>query len=156
MLTLQVAKLWTAKEQDDTSSRDSISSLVDMSNKPMSSAVGAQLDTSTAFGTPELSIPLAELHASSSSSASTSPPSVLLCQPSTDYQIGTAVTKPAGNDPKTQICFDFTKGVCTRGSSCKFSHDVALIVSVASVIEDCSADSAMTCPAWQLNSVRCA
>ena len=129
---MQVAKLWSTKEQDDTSSRDSISSLVDMSNKPVSNATGLALDATDAVGTPELSIPIADLHTSSSSSASTSPASGLLGQPSADYQIGTAMPKPAGNDPKTQICFDFTKGVCTRGSSCKFSHDVALIVSVNS------------------------
>lgn len=35
-------------------------------------------------------------------------------------------------DPKTQICFDFTKGVCARGSSCKYSHDLELIVQVNS------------------------
>src|SRR5690349_9608490 len=35
-------------------------------------------------------------------------------------------------DPKRQICFDFTKGTCTRGASCKYSHDIALIVSVNS------------------------
>ncbi|KAK9813147.1 hypothetical protein WJX72_009862 [[Myrmecia] bisecta] len=35
-------------------------------------------------------------------------------------------------DPKKQICFDFTKGVCTRGANCKYSHDIALIVSVNS------------------------
>jgi hypothetical protein len=31
-----------------------------------------------------------------------------------------------GRDP--QICFDFTKGLCTRGDKCKFSHDIATIV----------------------------
>ena len=129
---MQVAKLWTTKEQDDTSSRDSISSLMDMSNKPVSSAAGLAFEATNAVGTPELSMPIADLHTSSSSSASTSPASGLLGHPSADYQIGTAMPKPAGNDPKTQICFDFTKGVCTRGSSCKFSHDVALIVSVNS------------------------
>eukprot|EP00884_Botryococcus_braunii_P007633 jgi/Botrbrau1/16871/Bobra.150_2s0090.1 len=35
-------------------------------------------------------------------------------------------------DPKTQICFDFTKGVCARGASCKYSHDLDLIVRVNS------------------------
>ena len=29
---------------------------------------------------------------------------------------------------KAQICFDFTKGVCTRGDKCKYSHDLATIV----------------------------
>lgn len=27
-----------------------------------------------------------------------------------------------------QICFDFTKGLCTRGDKCKYSHDIATIV----------------------------
>lgn len=35
-------------------------------------------------------------------------------------------------DPKTQICFDFTKGVCARGLTCKYSHDLDLIVRVNS------------------------
>eukprot|EP00198_Chlamydomonas_reinhardtii_P012229 XP_001701566.1 hypothetical zinc finger protein [Chlamydomonas reinhardtii] len=29
---------------------------------------------------------------------------------------------------KAQICFDFTKGVCSRGDKCKYSHDLATIV----------------------------
>ncbi|PNH02761.1 Zinc finger CCCH domain-containing protein 28 [Tetrabaena socialis] len=29
---------------------------------------------------------------------------------------------------KSQICFDFTKGVCSRGDKCKYSHDLATIV----------------------------
>ena len=28
----------------------------------------------------------------------------------------------------SQICFDFTKGLCTRGDKCKHSHDLATIV----------------------------
>ena len=27
------------------------------------------------------------------------------------------------------ICFDFTKGLCTRGDKCKYSHDLATIVN---------------------------
>jgi len=27
-----------------------------------------------------------------------------------------------------QICYDFTKGLCTRGDKCKYSHDIATIV----------------------------
>lgn len=34
--------------------------------------------------------------------------------------------------PKEQICFDFTKGQCRRGSGCKFSHDVGYIIRVNS------------------------
>jgi hypothetical protein len=33
---------------------------------------------------------------------------------------------------KTQICFDFTKNQCSRGASCKFSHDLDLIIQVNS------------------------
>jgi hypothetical protein len=33
-----------------------------------------------------------------------------------------------GGDPGSQICYDFTKGLCTRGDKCKFSHDIATIV----------------------------
>ncbi|DBA87432.1 hypothetical protein WJX77_011637 [Trebouxia sp. C0004] len=128
----QVAKLWTTKEQDDTSSRGSLSSLVDLSNKPSSAVTGTTLDTAIGVGTPDLTVPVSDFQLSSSSSASTSPASALLGQSSAEYQISSAGFKPTGNDPKTQICFDFTKGVCTRGSSCKFSHDVALIVSVNS------------------------
>ncbi|KIZ01761.1 putative zinc finger protein [Monoraphidium neglectum] len=29
---------------------------------------------------------------------------------------------------KVQICYDFTKGMCTRGDKCKYSHDIATIV----------------------------
>ena len=129
---LQVAKLWSAKEQDDTSSRGSLSSLVDLSNKPVPAAPGTSLDAANGVCTPDLAVPAADFHTSSSSSASTSPASGLFGQNSAKYQIGSAGSKSSGNDPKTQICFDFTKGVCTRGSSCKFSHDVALIVSVNS------------------------
>ena len=129
---VQVAKLWTTKEQDDTSSRGSLSSLVDLSNRPSSAVPGASLDTAIGVGTPDLTVPVSDFQLSSSSSASTSPASALLGQSSAEYQISSAGFKPTSNDPKTQICFDFTKGVCTRGSSCKFSHDVALIVSVNS------------------------
>lgn len=34
--------------------------------------------------------------------------------------------------PARQICFDFTKGLCTRGDHCKFSHSVEYIISVNS------------------------
>ena len=131
-MLVQVAKLWTSKEQDETSSRGSLSSLVDLSNKPSSAVPGTTLDTSIGVGTPDLTVPVSDFQLSSSSSASTSPASALLGQSSAEYQISSAGFKPTVNDPKTQICFDFTKGVCTRGSSCKFSHDVALIVSVNS------------------------
>lgn len=31
-------------------------------------------------------------------------------------------------EDSAQICFDFTKGMCTRGDKCKYSHDIATIV----------------------------
>jgi Zinc finger C-x8-C-x5-C-x3-H type (and similar) len=37
-----------------------------------------------------------------------------------------------GTEQKRQICFDFTKGVCTRGANCKYSHDLNHIISVNS------------------------
>uniref|UniRef100_A0A1D1ZU30 C3H1-type domain-containing protein n=1 Tax=Auxenochlorella protothecoides TaxID=3075 RepID=A0A1D1ZU30_AUXPR len=33
---------------------------------------------------------------------------------------------------KRQICFDFTKGMCTRGAACKYSHSVDHIIAVNS------------------------
>jgi hypothetical protein len=32
-------------------------------------------------------------------------------------------------ETKAQICYDFTKGLCTRADKCKFSHDIATIVT---------------------------
>jgi hypothetical protein len=29
------------------------------------------------------------------------------------------------------ICYDFVKGVCTRGSECRYSHDLTLIARMA-------------------------
>jgi len=43
------------------------------------------------------------------------------------YSGGGAGTAAAGPE-KVQICFDFTKGTCTRGDKCKYSHDIATIV----------------------------
>ncbi|KAG1671913.1 hypothetical protein FOA52_003480 [Chlamydomonas sp. UWO 241] len=37
-------------------------------------------------------------------------------------------TDAEGYPAKTQICFDFTKGMCTRGDKCKYTHDLATIV----------------------------
>lgn len=33
-----------------------------------------------------------------------------------------------GQPKSSQICFDYTKGLCTRGDKCKYSHDLATIV----------------------------
>lgn len=81
--------------------------------------------------TPDLTAPLADVNTCSSTDSASSA-SNLVKQPSTDFAADFLVPKVSINDPKAQICFDFTKGVCTRGGSCKFSHDVALIVSVNS------------------------
>lgn len=125
---MQVAKLWSNREQDNTSSRGSITSLVDLSNKPLAAAIMSGTETLDGIHTPvNVDIP-----ATSSSSDVASQPSASLAQSSADSQIAAGGPRPASSDPKTQICFDFTKGVCTRGNSCKFSHDVALIVSVNS------------------------
>lgn len=35
-------------------------------------------------------------------------------------------------DAKQQICFDFTKGQCARGASCRYSHDIDFIIQVNS------------------------
>ena len=127
-MRLQVAKLWSSKEQDDTSSRGSMTSLVDLSNKPLAAAIESSTETLIGIHTPAN----VDLQATSSSSDVASQPSASLAQSSVDSQIAAGGSRTASSDPKTQICFDFTKGVCTRGNSCKFSHDVALIVSVNS------------------------
>jgi hypothetical protein len=45
------------------------------------------------------------------------------------HEAGTAdVFNSQDVEAKTQICFDFTKGMCTRGDKCKYSHDIATIV----------------------------
>ena len=98
-----------------------------------SESLSANFTIAAASGicTPELSAPVADINTCSSSDSASSA-SMVLQQPSTDFAADFHVPKVSVNDPKTQICFDFTKGVCTRGGSCKFSHDVALIVSVNS------------------------
>lgn len=126
-MQLQVAKLWSTREQDDTSSRGSITSLVDLSNKP-AAAIESGTEILNGVHTP-LNV---DLQATSPSSDDTSQPSASVAQSTADSQIAAGGSRTASSDPKTQICFDFTKGVCTRGNSCKFSHDVALIVSVNS------------------------
>lgn len=105
------------------------SRLVSQQLEPLSA--GIAISAACGTGTPDLSAPTAELNTCSSSD-SISSASGLLSQPSTDYAADFHIPKVSVHDPKAQICFDFTKGVCTRGGSCKFSHDVALIVSVNS------------------------
>jgi hypothetical protein len=61
----------------------------------------------------------ADVKSSSSTSRTSSIPDT-----STVQDAGT--DDPAIHDP--QICFDFTKGMCTRGDKCKYSHDIATIV----------------------------
>ncbi|PNW82778.1 hypothetical protein CHLRE_06g293750v5 [Chlamydomonas reinhardtii] len=41
---------------------------------------------------------------------------------------GARSTGQPSQEGKAQICFDFTKGVCSRGDKCKYSHDLATIV----------------------------
>ncbi|GIL62034.1 hypothetical protein Vafri_16356 [Volvox africanus] len=41
---------------------------------------------------------------------------------------GTRQASTTSQEGKAQICFDFTKGVCSRGDKCKYSHDLATIV----------------------------
>ena len=45
-----------------------------------------------------------------------------------------APVAPAPNDPKRQICFDFTKNQCSRGAACKFSHAIDQIIRVNSQV----------------------
>lgn len=40
--------------------------------------------------------------------------------------------KGLNQDGRAQICFDFTKGQCSRGDGCKYSHDVNYIIEVNS------------------------
>lgn len=45
-----------------------------------------------------------------------------------------AAAAVAGAPPpgKTQICFDFTKNLCSRGAACRFSHNLHHIITVNS------------------------
>jgi hypothetical protein len=43
-------------------------------------------------------------------------------------QDSSAEQQPQQDSSEPQICFDFTKGMCTRGDKCKYSHDIATIV----------------------------
>lgn len=96
-----------------------------------SNSAGFPITVANGISTPDLTASKADINTCSSSDSVASA-SMLLQQPSSDYIADFHMPKVSMNDPKAQICFDFTKGVCTRGGSCKFSHDVALIVSVNS------------------------
>ncbi len=43
---------------------------------------------------------------------------------------GAAAAKPGANKTNA-ICYDFVKGVCQRGSECRYSHDLSLIARTA-------------------------
>ena len=53
-------------------------------------------------------------------------------QPDQAPGAGGTASHPSSLEAKAQICFDFTKGLCGRGATCKYSHDVATIVRVNS------------------------
>lgn len=44
---------------------------------------------------------------------------------------GSAASAPANKSRSGSICYDFVKGVCTRGSECRYSHDLTLIARMA-------------------------
>ena len=46
-----------------------------------------------------------------------------------DQQALNAQPTPPAGAPQHEICFDFTKGLCTRGDRCKYSHDLDTIIS---------------------------
>lgn len=39
------------------------------------------------------------------------------------------------------ICYDFVKGVCTRGAECRYSHDLTLIARMARTSNGGAADA---------------
>ncbi len=43
---------------------------------------------------------------------------------------GAAAAAPRPNRTAS-ICYDFVKGVCTRGNECRYSHDLSLIARTA-------------------------
>lgn len=58
-----------------------------------------------------------------------------LLEKRTSMQCGEKNVKPKkglNQDGRAQICFDFTKGQCSRGDGCKYSHDVNYIIEVNS------------------------
>lgn len=42
-----------------------------------------------------------------------------------------AASAPGNKNRSGSICYDFVKGVCTRGSECRYSHDLTLIARMA-------------------------
>lgn len=53
-------------------------------------------------------------------------------QPSSEGSLVSDQDEGSRLEAKKQICFDFTKGTCTRGEACKFSHDIKRIIEVNS------------------------
>jgi hypothetical protein len=65
----------------------------------------------------------------SSSSGSLDAAGLQDAQPSHLQDSGSKQQQQHSHNPTDpQICFDFTKGMCTRGDKCKYSHDIATIV----------------------------
>lgn len=53
-------------------------------------------------------------------------------QPGSKISLAADRSESARLEAKAQICFDFTKGTCTRGEACKFSHSIQKIIEVNS------------------------
>jgi hypothetical protein len=64
----------------------------------------------------------------SSSSGSLDAGGLQDAQPSHLQDSGSEQQQHSHHPTDPQICFDFTKGMCTRGDKCKYSHDIATIV----------------------------
>lgn len=57
---------------------------------------------------------------------------LLLLLPLPVLQVYNGTTPAAPNKNRSgSICYDFVKGVCTRGSECRYSHDLTLIARMA-------------------------
>lgn len=44
---------------------------------------------------------------------------------------GTTASPAPGKARSGSICYDFVKGVCSRGAECRYSHDLSLIARMA-------------------------
>ncbi|GFR47080.1 hypothetical protein Agub_g8767 [Astrephomene gubernaculifera] len=100
---------------------------------------GGAVDPNVLLGKPGDLLSSAEATTQYSSSESSSAADNLNCQIDSNsvldtYSGATAARQTDGarqsssQEGKAQICFDFTKGVCSRGEKCKYSHDLATIV----------------------------